>query len=396
MEQRTVLYQGVGAQLTQWDVDVETATLTPRGSITLPSNVQYAWPSTSRRFLYVTTSDAASGNEPNPGTVHRLCSVRIDETGAMALHGAPAELPQRPIHNSLDVSGRFALVCYNKKSDLSVHRINDDGTVGEEVRQAAKLDTGIFAHQIVPTPGNRSVIMPTRGNRAEAGQPEDPGALNVYSFDEGQLGPLGKIEVGRRGGLGYGPRHIDFHPTKPWVYVSVETQNELHMHRLEGDTPSAEPLFKRPSTIGAYDIEFPQIAGAIHVHPDGRTVYMSNRASDRVDRGGRKVFRGGENNIAVFRIDPATGEPTLIQHADPQSYHVRTFSIDPSGRLLVAGSIAGMSVEDGDTVREVPAALSVFRIGSDGALTFVRKYDVEVGNTFQWWTGLAGLPGGST
>jgi len=37
---------------------------------------------------------------------------------------------------------------------------------------------------------------------------------------------------------------------------------------------------------------------------------------------GKRVYRGGENNIAVFSIDPNTGEPTLVQNADPQSFHV--------------------------------------------------------------------------
>ena len=45
---RTVLYQGVGDRLTQWDVDVDAATLTPQASVTLPSNIQYVWPHPSR------------------------------------------------------------------------------------------------------------------------------------------------------------------------------------------------------------------------------------------------------------------------------------------------------------------------------------------------------------
>src|SRR6478736_3901480 len=97
---RTVFYQGVGSRLTQWDVDVDAATLMPRASVTLPSNIQYVWPHPTRKYLYVSTSDAASGNAPNPGTVHRLCALRIDESGALSLHGDPAVLPQRPIHNS--------------------------------------------------------------------------------------------------------------------------------------------------------------------------------------------------------------------------------------------------------------------------------------------------------
>lgn len=388
---RTVFYQSIGERLTQWDVDVEAATLTPRGSVSLPSNVQYAWPHPSREFLYVSTSDAASGNSPNRGNVHRLCAVKVAADGALSLHGEPAVLPQRPVHNSVDEAGRFGLTCYNKVSELTVHRISTDGTVGEEVKQSAALDYGIFAHQIVPMPGNRSIMMVTRGNKPEKGKSEDPGALKIYRFADGQLSPLADLRVGGRGGLGYGPRHVDFHPSQPWIYVSVESQNELHMHRLEGDSLSPEPLYKCPSTVGTYGVEAHQLSGGIHVHPKGNAVYMSNRANSTVDFNGTGVFSGGENNIAVFAIDPATGEPTRIQNAETESYHVRTFSIDPTGKLLVAASIAGINVRDGNDVRPVQAALSVFRIGTDGKLTFVRKYDVDVGSKFQWWTGLVGL-----
>ena len=386
-----MFYQGVGDRLTQWDVDVDAATLTPRASVTLPSNIQYVWPHPSRKYLYVSTSDAASGNAPNPGKVHRLCVLRIDADGAVSMHGEPEVLPQRPIHNSVESRGDYALTCYNNPSNLTVHRINSDGTVGAQVQQETKLDYGIFAHQILSMPGNNSVIMVTRGNRPESNKAEDPGALKIYNFKEGQLSPLANLPVGGNGGLGYGPRHLDFHPVKPWVYVSVKSQNELHMHRVEGDSLSSEPLFKKRSTVGTYDISFPQAAGGIHVHPNGRTVYVSNRANATVDFNGKKVFGGGENNIAVFSINAETGEPTLIQNEDPQSFHIRTFSIDPSGRIMVAASIVDMNVRDGDNVRHVPAALTVFRIGEDGKLTFARKYDVELGGKFQWWTGFVGL-----
>jgi 6-phosphogluconolactonase len=41
----------------------------------------------------------------------------------------------------------------------------------------------------------------------------------------------------------------------------------------------------------------------------------SDRASDTVEFNGQQVFAGGENSIGVIAIDPATGKPTLIQHA---------------------------------------------------------------------------------
>ena len=90
-------------------------------------------------------------------------------------------------------------------------------------------------------------------------------------------------------------------------------------------------------------------------------------------------------------LDPATGEPTLIQHVDPRSVHVRTFAIDPSGRMLVAASIKPLAVREGANVTTVPAALSVFRIGSNGKLEFVRKYDVDTGGKIHYWMGMMGL-----
>jgi hypothetical protein len=51
----------------------------------------------------------------------------------------------------------------------------------------------------------------------------------------------------------------------------------------------------------------------------------------------------------------------------------------------------GLPVRDGGVVREVPACLSVFRIGEDGKLDFVRKYDVEVGNQQMFWMGMVTL-----
>jgi hypothetical protein len=131
-----------------------------------------------------------------------------------------------------------------------------------------------------------------------------------------------------------------------------------------------------------------QAVGTVKVHPNGRFAYVANRAST-ADRDG--VFVGGENNLAVFAIDAASGEPTLIQHAETHGIHCRNFHIDPSGRLLVASHITGLQVRDGNGTRLVPACLSVFRIGEDGKLDFVRKYDVETGKQQMFWMGMVTL-----
>ncbi|MES3022814.1 MAG: beta-propeller fold lactonase family protein [Pseudomonadota bacterium] len=387
---RVVLYQSIGNKLTQYDVDVEAATLTERASILMPSVVQYAWIHPSRRFLYASTSDAPPGGAV-AGKVNRLSALRIGTDGALAMHGEPQVLTARPIHNSVDASGAYALTCYSNPANLTVHRINSDGKLGAQIVQSGQLNMGIFPHQVLSTPAGRSVVMVTRGNSVKANKPEDPGALKLYNFRDGQLSPLANLPVGGRGGYGYGPRHLDFHPSRPWVYVSVERQNQLHMHHIRTDSFFAEPAFIKTTLGGEHEGKHHQVAGAIHVHPRGHAVYVSNRASGTVDFNGKPIFAGGENGIAVFSIDPNSGEPTLVQNADTQSFHPRTFSIDPSGRLLVAATIVDMMVRDGDDVRRVPCALSVFRIAADGRLTFVRKYDLEVRGQAQLWVGMMEL-----
>ena len=392
MADRTVLYQSVGAVLTHYDVDVEAATLARRTSVTLPSNVQYAWPHPSRKFLYVSTSDAASGNTPIPGVMHRICALRVAPDGSLAMHGEPQPLPSRPIHHCVNPAGTHVLSAFNNPSNVTVHPINADGTLGPRVEQRAKIDVGIYAHQVVVAPSNRIVAFPARGNDARDGKPEDPGAIKVFRFDDGQLADAQNI-VGGRNGLDYRPRHVDFHPTRPWMYANIESQNEMHMHRLNaaGDALEAAPAYTTTTLAGIRDPVLHQTTSAIHVHPNGRFVYTANRADGTVARDGKPVFAGGENSIAVFAIDQSTGEPRRIQSVDPLTHHVRTFGIDPSGRLLVAASIRAMWTHDGNQLRLAPAGMSVFRIGSDGKLELARKYDVELNGKLQWWVGMMGL-----
>jgi 6-phosphogluconolactonase (cycloisomerase 2 family) len=174
------------------------------------------------------------------------------------------------------------------------------------------------------------------------------------------------------------------------VFVSVERQSQLHVYKLEPDGGlSRDPLFVKTSLAEPDKVRARQAAGAIHVHPNGRFVYLTNRNSGTTEIAGRKVFAGGENNVAVFSIDQTSGAPTLIQNIDAHTNHLRTFAIDPSGRLLIAASIAPMPIPNGSTL---PAALVLYRIGPDGRLSFARKYDVDPGRFMQFWTGIVTLP----
>jgi 6-phosphogluconolactonase (cycloisomerase 2 family) len=397
---RSAFYSGVGGQLTQFEVDFDAATLSKRAAVRLPGGVQYAWPHPSRRYLYVATSSGGVGIAPVPGyppDEHYLTAFRVASSGELSPHGDPIKLRRRPVHTSVDNAGEHVLVAYNFPAGVSVHKIKGDGGIGDEVKQADNLDVGIYFHQIRATPSDKSILVVARGNNPEGGKPEDPGSLHVYGFKNGMLSPMRKIAP--NGGYGYGPRHLDIHPSQPWIYLSVERQSQLIVYKMTPDGDLfPEPLFLK-TTLADPAHKFPiQGAGPIHIHPNGRFVYLGNRSGVAgavvpgvEDVGGKKVFSGGESNIAVFAIDQQTGEPTAIQHADIRAAHPRTFGLDSGARLLVAGSLAPTAKREGDKVVDVPAGLSVFRMGADGRLDFVRKYDIDVGQFTQWWTGMIAL-----
>jgi 6-phosphogluconolactonase len=391
---RVALYASVGPELTQYDVDIAGATLVKRASVTLPANVQYAWPHPSHKYFYVAWSNGAPGGGPAAGgSRHGVSAFRIDPaTGTLHSYGRPAALPSRPIHISTDISGTHVLVAYNDPSGVTVHRIGSDGTIGSQVTSPAPLDVGIYAHQVRVDASNRTVILVTRGNGPTRDKPEDRGALKILDYRDGLLTKRASVAPG--GGVNFQPRHLDFHPTQPWVFVSLERQNKLQVYgKLTDGTLSTEPLFVKDTLADPGHVRPGQAAGTIHVHPNGRFVYQANRASGTVDFEGKPVFAGGENSIAVFAINPDTGEPTLVQNIDTRGMQPRTFALDPSGRILVAANQAPLQVRDGASVRTIPASLAVYRVGGDGKLDFARKYDVEAGgDKTLFWMGLVGLP----
>ena len=387
---KTVLYASVGPDITQYDVDVVTCTLTRRGSVLAPANVQYVWPHATRAFLYAASSDSASGMAGG-GSNHHVAAFQIDAaTGALRPHGTPIRLPTRPIHMATDLMSEHVLVAFNNPPAMRVYRIEPDGTLGDEVVQPGPIDPGIFPHQVLPTPDGKQVILVARGFDAEHDKPEQPGALQLFDFAAGILS--NQVSIAPNGGYGFGPRHIDFHPVKPWVYVSLERQDQLAVFTLNNGKLSPDALFRadtlrRDTPIGSH-----QVVGTVHVHPNGRFAYVANRASEQIEVNGRLVFEGGQNSIAVFALDQIDSRPTLVQYVDTHGIHPRTFHIDPTGQMMVVAHIMGLPLREGGPM---PTRLTTFRIDQEGKLNYVRAYDIETGGRLMWWAGMVTLPGGS-
>ena len=289
---RVTLYASIGPELTQYDVDVEEAALVPRGTVSLPANVQYAWPHISGRYLYVASSNSLPGMGP-PGDKHHVTAFGIDPaSGALCPHGDPIPLPSRPIHMTTDIPSEHLLLAFSNPSGIRVYRINADATPGAEIDQPDPIDPGIYGHQVRVSPDNRLAILVTRGHDAavglqptglfRGGKPEEPGALKVFNYRNGLL--TNEVSVAPNGGYGFGPRHLDFHPTRPWVYVSLERQNKLDMFEITGGALSPAAVFRKETLAEPGNIRGRQVAGTVHGAPE--RVFCVRRQSRFRDGGG--------------------------------------------------------------------------------------------------------------
>ncbi|WP_229013984.1 lactonase family protein [Paraburkholderia gardini] len=153
---------------------------------------------------------------------------------------------------------------------------------------------------------------------------QDLGADKVYSYrytPDGSRGLLGPTET-RYMTLkpGSGPRHLVFGPDGRYAYLTSEmaaTVDTLRYHDGKLTLLQSVPLTK-PGFKGAVG------AAAIHLSPDGRFVYVSNR--------------GDANEIVIFAVDPGNGHLKLVGHQSSLGASPREFAIDPTGKWLIVGN----------------------------------------------------------
>ncbi|HEY4108720.1 lactonase family protein [Puia sp.] len=119
---------------------------------------------------------------------------------------------------------------------------------------------------------------------------------------------------------GSGPRHLTFHPNGRYAYLIEEMGGYVDAYRYTAATgrlDSLQRIAAHPDTATG-----PFRSSDIHVSPDGRFLYASNRA---------------ETTIAIFSIDESTGRLRPMGYVPTMGIEPRNFTLDPSGKwLLVA------------------------------------------------------------
>ena len=118
---------------------------------------------------------------------------------------------------------------------------------------------------------------------------------------------------------GDGPRHFDFHPTKPWVFIVNELSGTVTSALIKAD--GTFETISKASTLPA-DWDGHKQCADIHVSNDGRFVYASNR---------------GHNTIGILSIDE-DGKIKLINNQPTGGDWPRNFAFSPDGNFLLAAN----------------------------------------------------------
>lgn len=204
---------------------------------------------------------------------------------------------------------------------VAVFDIGPDGGLSPARGSARQKGTGpdterqerSHAHCVLQTGWDGRVLVTDLGvDRIFSYELADDGTLTRHS--EAALPP------------GSGPRHLALHPDAPLLLVVNELANTVTAFRYQADG-SMEPL----ASIATIPEDFAgqSHAADLHLSPDGRFAYASNR---------------GHDSVAVMAVDAATGALQLVEHVSSGGSTPRNFAITPSGRHLLVANQNGDSI----------------------------------------------------
>lgn len=146
-----------------------------------------------------------------------------------------------------------------------------------------------------------------------------------YTIEEDKL-EANKFQATFALPTGSGPRHMEFHPTKKWVYILNETNATITacFYNIENGSLTT---FQNVATLPASFTDF-NISAAIRIHPNGKFLYASNR---------------GHNSIAVYEIGE-DGSLSFVEYETQNVNFPRDFNLSSDGKYMIVGNQKGNSI----------------------------------------------------
>jgi 6-phosphogluconolactonase len=296
---KTIVYisNAESREINVCELDPADGSLRDVQKVSTSGNVMPLAVNPQRTFLY-----ASLRSEP-----WSVSAFAIDSTSGALKEVGTEPLADNMAYLSTDRTGRYLLAASYAGNRISVNAITPAGAA--EPKPLAVIPTGKNAHAIASDPSNQFVFVTNLGDDQ----------ILQFRFDPttGRLTPNTPPSVATKKGAG--PRHFVFHPTRSLVFSTNELDGTVDTWRLD-------PSSGRLTSIGSTSLMPPNFSGGapaaadIHLTPDGRFLYTSERTS---------------NTLAAFSIDPDTGRLTIIGHY-PTETQPRGFNIDPDGKYLLA------------------------------------------------------------
>jgi 6-phosphogluconolactonase len=291
------------------ELDVIEKTAVPGTDKPSPTSMPLAV-TPDHRFLY-----AALRSEP-----YSVASFAIDRETGRLKHLSVAPLADSMAYIVTDRTGRYLLSASYPGSKLAINPIAANGQVDGKTTQV--IPTQPKAHCIVVDPSNKYCYATSLGGDI----------IMQWKFDPatGTLSPNTPDSIATK--AGNGPRHLAFHPKRRLLYLITETTARIAGYTIDPATGTLKDI-EIVDTLPA-DFKEQPAAADLHVSPDGRFLYGSERKS---------------STLAGFRIDDTTrqivSDRPLPDREDPARLRHR-----PTGPLSALGRV-GFKRDDGSRDR---------------------------------------------
>jgi len=276
-------------------------------------------PNPSYLALDPTLQHLYSVNEMTDGGVSAFSISQAN--GTLSLINMQPTNGQDTTHLSVQPSGQYLFSASYTSGNFQVFPINGDGSIGNITDNFQSVGNGTGPNPARQEgPHAHQILTDLDGNHVFG---VDLGAdkVNIWNLDP-SAGVLNPNTVPFAGiASGSGPRHMAFHPDRRHAYVLSELVSSVTVFTYD----PVRAAFIWQQTISALPPDFTgtNTAAEIRIHPSGRFLYTTNR---------------GHDSVAMFEIEPETGELEMIGWESTRGQWPRGMNIDPSGTFLYAAN----------------------------------------------------------
>lgn len=268
--------------------------------------------SPDEKFIY-----AVSENDVPNSAVHAFSFDK--QRGEMVLLNSQPINSDSPCYITVDDNGRNVHTANYGGGSVASFQVQGDGSLSPIVSMITFKGSGpdsvrqnsAHLHSVQFSPDGQYLFA------------TDLGSDKLYRFDvnntpfEGQPGLLENSLKEFQMPEGTGPRHFTFHPDGgKYLYLLGELSGKVLVFDYDfGELKQKQEIVA--DTVGARG------SADIHVSPDGRFLYASNRLE--------------ADGIAIFSINPKDGTLTKVGY-QLTGKHPRNFAITPDGKFLLVAS----------------------------------------------------------